>query len=238
MNIHHLFNPGRVIRGVTTILPWCSVLAVICGVIGLYYALITSPADYQQGETVRIMYVHVPTAWMAMMLYVIMASTAAAGFVWRNPFSFMLTRAIAPVGLIYTVICLITGSLWGKPMWGAWWVWDARLTSMLILAFFYMGYLVLVNSFDDRRRAEKMAGLLTLVGVVNIPIIKFSVDWWSTLHQPASILRSGGVAIDGTMLVPLIWMAGFSFLFACIIIILRLKTLWMLEKLDKNPLLV
>jgi heme exporter protein C len=174
-------------------------------------ALFASPADYQQGEAVRIMYVHVPSAWMAMFCYSSMAVAAAVGLIWKHPLADLAAKATAPIGACFTFLALLTGSLWGKPMWGTWWVWDARLTSVLVLFFLYLGYIALNNAFDDPSRGAKASSILVLVGFVNVPIIKFSVDWWNTLHQPASIARVGGPAIDASMLWPLLMMAaGFT----------------------------
>ena len=187
---------------------------------GLYFALIASPPDYQQGEAVRIMYIHVPSAWMAMFAYGFIALMSAVGLVWRHPLAHVLAIAAAPVGAAFTFLCLVTGSLWGKPMWGAWWVWDARLTSVLILFFIYLGYIALVSAFDEPTRGDRAGAVLALVGAVNLPIIKFSVDWWNTLHQPASVMKLSGPAIDISMLIPLLLMAaGFTVLFLALVMV-------------------
>ncbi len=190
---------------------------------GLYYSLLNSPEDYQQGDTVRIMYVHVPAAYMAVMVYGVMASCAVSSLIWKHPLADLVGRSSAPIGAAFTFLCLVSGALWGKPMWGAWWVWDARLTSVLILFFLYMGYMVLLDAFDDPQRGMKPASILALVGVVNIPIIKFSVDWWNTLHQPASIMKMGGPSIDGDMLTPLFLMMGAFTLFYLMVLVIRLR---------------
>jgi heme exporter protein C len=170
------------------------------------------------------MFVHVPAAWMALSVYLFIAVASAVALVWRHPLAEVAARAAAPIGAAFTLICLATGSLWGRPMWGAWWVWDARLTSVLVLFFLYLGYIALVNAFDDYARGGKAGSVLALVGVVNLPIIKFSVDWWNTLHQPASVMRIGGPRIDISMLVPLLVMAaGFSVLFLALLM-LRMRT--------------
>ncbi len=214
-------NPTRFLGLARRLLPWCTGIAGICIAVGLVLALFVSPPDYQQGETVRIMYLHVPSAWIAMMAYSLMALASAVGLIWRHPLAHIAAREAAPIGACFTAICLITGSLWGKPMWGAWWVWDARLTSVLILFFLYLGYMALAGAFDDPARGEKAAAILALVGAINVPIIKFSVDWWNTLHQPASIVRMGGPTVDPSMLWPLFLMAiGFTALFF---------TLWLLR---------
>ena len=180
---------------------WVAGGAVALILAGLYFAFFASPPDYQQGEAVRIMYLHVPSAWMALFAYGFVALMSAAGLIWRHPLAHVLANAAAPVGAAFTLVCLVTGSLWGKPMWGAWWVWDARLTSVLILFFIYLGY-------------------IALVGAVNVPIIKFSVDWWNTLHQPASVMKLSGPAIDTAMLIPLLLMAaGFTVLFFALVLV-------------------
>ncbi len=209
--MHRFANPNRFMRLSQRVVPWFAVLTVLLLAAGLYTALVTSPADYQQGETVRIMYVHVPSAWMAMFCYSSMAASAAIGLIWKHPLADLAAKATAPIGACFTFLALLTGSLWGKPMWGAWWVWDARLTSVLVLFFLYLGYIALNNAFDDPARGAKSSSILVLVGFVNVPIIKFSVDWWNTLHQPASIVRVEGPAIHASMLWPLLVMAaGFT----------------------------
>lgn len=197
------------------LLPALIITGSLCVFFGLYLALFVSPPDYQQGEAVRMMYVHVPAAWMSLMGYVALAIACASGFIWRNPLSYIVAGAIAPIGAAFTVITLITGSLWGKPIWGTWWVWDARLTSMLVLLFFYTGFVALRLCFDNPERGSKAAALFALVGLINIPIIKFSVEWWYTLHQPASLFRAGGSSIHSSMLLPLILMfSAFACFFA------------------------
>lgn len=193
-NIYNLFLPLAILA------------MIIFSAFGLYSALVTSPIDYQQSNAVRIMYIHVPSAWMALIIYSIMAFSNLSGFIWKNPFSYILAKAIAPIGAVFTIITLITGSIWGKPIWGTWWVWDARLTSVLILFFLYLGYIILVYSFDDRNKGEKIAAIISIIGFINIPIIKFSVEFWNSLHQPASIIRLKGIAIDDAMLKPLLLM--------------------------------
>jgi len=202
------------------VLPWLSWITCALLAAGLYLALIGSPADYQQGQAVRIMYVHVPSAWLSMAAYGSMAVASIAFLVWKHPLAGLYTKAVAPVGAGFTALCLMTGSLWGEPMWGAWWVWDARLTSVLILFFLYLGYLALITAFDDADRGLRVGAVLVLVGTVNLPIIKFSVDWWNTLHQPASVGRFDGPTMDGAMLVPLLVMAlAFTLLFVVLALI-------------------
>ena len=220
-----LANPVRFNRVADRIMPWAAGLTAICLGLGLWYALFASPPDYQQGETVRIMYVHVPSAWMALFVYSFVAIASAVGLIWRHPLAHLSAQAAAPIGACFTFLCLATGSLWGKPMWGAWWVWDARLTSVLVLFFLYLGFMALHNAFDDPARGEKSAAILSLVGFVNVPIIKFSVDWWNTLHQPASVVKMSGPAIHASMLMPLLLMAvGFTLFFFCVLII-RIRAL-------------
>lgn len=221
--MHRFANPSRFLRAANAVLPWCAGLTVLLLAAGLYFALLGSPPDYQQGESVRIMYIHVPSAWMALLVYGCMAAASAAALIWRHPLADLIAKSAAPIGAGFTLICLLTGSLWGKPMWGAWWVWDARLTSVLVLFFLYLGYIALVNAFDDPVRGYRAAGILALVGVVNLPIIKFSVDWWNTLHQPASVMRLDGPAIHPAMLWPLLLMAGGFMLFFVTVLILRVR---------------
>jgi heme exporter protein C len=224
INWHGLANPARFRRFSGRWKPFCAAAAIVLFASGLYTALYASPPDYQQGDTVRIMYVHVPAAWLAMMIYASMALASAAGFVWRHALADLYTKAVAPIGATFTAICLVTGSFWGRPMWGAWWVWDARLTSVLILFFLYLGYIELTRAFDDAQKGLRAGAILVMVGAVNLPIIKFSVDWWNTLHQPASILRLGGPSVDPAMLKPLFIMAGaYLFLFLTLAF-LRIET--------------
>ena len=196
-SLHALANPLRFQRIADAIYPWTAWGTAILAPIGLVLALVVAPADYQQGQAYRIIYVHVPAAWMAMAGYLCVAVGSAVGLIWRHPLAEVAARAAAPIGAVFTAIALITGSIWGKPMWGTWWVWDARLTSVLILFFLYLGYMALHDAFEDPARGARAASILALVGVVNLPIIKFSVDWWNTLHQPASIIR-----MDGPTLAP------------------------------------
>jgi len=221
--MHRFANPNRFLRLANAILPWSAGLTVLLLAAGLYFALLRSPPDYQQGETVRIMYIHVPSAWMALFVYGCMAVSSASALIWRHPIADLIAKAAAPIGAGFTLICLATGSLWGKPMWGTWWVWDARLTSVLVLFFFYLGYIALVNAFDDPTRGHRAAGILALVGVVNLPIIKFSVDWWDTQHQPASVVRLDGPTIHPTMLWPLLLMALAFTAFFVTVLILRVR---------------
>ncbi len=200
-------NPANFLRLAGATIPWLGALTAILAAIGLYGAFFVAPADYQQGETVRIMFIHVPAAWLSTFIYGVMTLSALGTLVWRHPLADAAQKAAAPLGAGFTFICLVTGSLWGKPMWGTWWVWDARLTSVLVLFLIYLGLIALWQTIEEPSRAARAAAILTLVGVVNLPIIKFSVDWWNTLHQPASVFRLGGPTIDRSMLWPLFVMA-------------------------------
>jgi heme exporter protein C len=218
--MHRFANPAQFLRLSSRALPWVAAGAALSLAAGLYLGLFRAPPDYQQGETVRIMYIHVPAAWMAMFVYAVVAVAGAVGLIWRHPVSFLAARAAAPIGACFTLLCLATGVLWGKPMWGAWWVWDARLTSVLILFFFYLGYIALSGAFDDPTRGDRAAAVLALVGAINLPVIKFSVDWWNTLHQPASVVKLGGPAIHASMLAPLLLMAiGFKLYFVTLLLL-------------------
>ncbi|WLR97198.1 heme ABC transporter permease [Shinella sumterensis] len=208
-----LANPTRFLALVAIVWPWLAALTVCLFAVGLYLSF-ASVDDYQQGETVRIMYVHVPAAWLSMMCYTVMALSALGTLVWRHPLADVSAKAAAPLGAGFTLVALITGSLWGKPMWGTWWVWDARLTSVFVLFLMYLGLIALNRAMDDPTRAAKASAILILVGFVNIPIIKFSVEWWNTLHQPASVMRMDGPTIDPAFLWPLLIMAvAFTMLF-------------------------
>jgi heme exporter protein C len=188
--------------------------------LGVPWALLFSPADYQQGETVRIMYLHVPSAWWALCIYVFMGGASFVSLVWRHSLADIAARAAAPIGAVFAAICLITGSLWGAPTWGTWWEWDGRLTSMLVLFITYLGYIALWSAIDDETLAARLAAILCLVGVINIPIVHFSVEWWSTLHQPSSIIRRGGASIDPSMLGPLLTMTfAYVALFATLLLL-------------------
>jgi len=219
-----LANPKRFLDISGVLLPWTAIAALLFLSAGFYMALFTTPPDYQQGETVKIMFVHVPAAWMGMFVYGVMAAAAFTGLVFKHPLADMSAKAAAPLGAAFTALALFTGALWGKPMWGTYWVWDARLTSELILLFIYLGYIALWDSIEDPVRAAKATAVLALVGAVNLPIIHFSVDWWNTLHQPASLLREGGPAIHPAFLWPLLTMAvGYNILFVWLLL-LRIRT--------------
>ena len=208
-----LANPTRFIALADALIPWLAGGAAACLALGLYLGF-AAPEDYQQGITVRIMYIHVPFAWIAMMCYSLMAMSALGTLVWRHPLADVALKSAAPIGAVFTALALATGSIWGKPMWGAWWVWDARLTSVFVLFLMYLGIIALTRALDDPARSARAAAIITLVGFVNIPIIKFSVEWWNTLHQPASVFRLDGPTIHPSLLWPLLVMAaGFTVLF-------------------------
>jgi heme exporter protein C len=208
-----LANPTRFIALADRIVPWLGAAAVLVLAIGLVMGF-RAPPDYQQGYTVRIMYIHVPFAWLGMLCYTIMAAAALGTLVWRHPLADVALKAAAPIGAAFTLLALITGSIWGKPMWGTWWVWDARLTSVFVLFLIYLGLIALTRALDEPGIAARAAAVVTLVGFINIPIIKFSVDWWNTLHQGESVFRLDGPTIDASMLWPLMICAlGFTLLF-------------------------
>ncbi|MBW7851811.1 MAG: heme ABC transporter permease [Rhodospirillales bacterium] len=216
--MHRFANPARFLRLAAVVMPWTAGATVLLIAAGLFFGLVASPADYQQGDTVRIMYVHVPSAWMGLFVYTTMAVASATALIWKHPLADLVAKSAAPIGAGFTLVCLVTGALWGKPMWGTWWAWDARLTSMLILFFLYLGHMALVDAFDDPTRGARAAAILALAGFVNVPIIKFSVDWWNTLHQPASVVKMGGPAIDPSMLAPLLLMGvGFTTFFVTVL---------------------
>jgi heme exporter protein C len=215
MPLIDLANPSRFLALVERLLPWLAGATALAFAVGLAQALFVAPDDYQQGATVKIMFLHVPAAWLAMFGWALMSVAALGTLVWRHPRAEGAGRAAAPIGAAFTLLCLVTGSLWGRPMWGTYWVWDGRLTSVLVLFLMYLGVLALWRTVEDPSRAARAAAILTLVGAINLPIIKFSVDWWHTLHQPASVLRIGGPAIHPSILVPLLLMAlAFFLLFA------------------------
>ncbi len=217
-------NPKRFMDLSGRLLPYFSGVAGFLLVLGLYLALFVAPKDYQQSETVRIMFVHVPAALMTTFVYAFMAVASIVGLAWKHPVADMAAKAAAPIGACFAVLMLATGALWGQPMWGTWWVWDARLTSALVQLFLYIGYIALWEAIDEPTRAARAAAILAIVGVINIPIIKFSVEWWNTLHQPASLAKLDGPSIDPSFLWPLlIMMAGYVMFFATLVL-LRTRT--------------
>ncbi len=210
-----LANPSRFLALAERLLPGLAAATALAFAAGLYAAFFVAPEDYQQGATVRIMFIHVPGAWLGMLGWAIMSVAALGTLVWRHPLADVALKTAAPIGAAFTFVCLVTGALWGRPMWGTYWVWDARLTSVLVLFLMYLGLIALWRAIEDPARAARAAAVLTLVGAVNLPIIKFSVDWWSTLHQPASVFRVGGSTIHPAILAPLLVMAlAFTLLFA------------------------
>lgn len=220
--LHQLAKPERLYHLCGRIVPLLAVASIIMLLVGVIWGFVWAPADYQQGQSYRIMYIHVPAAIWSMGIYAWMAIAAFIGLVWQIKMSDLAVAAMAPVGAVYTFIALVTGSAWGKPMWGTWWIWDARLTSELVLLFLYVGVIALYNAFDDRRLAGRAAGILVLVGVVNLPIIHFSVEWWNTLHQGSTNMQK---SIDPSMRIPLRWsIFGFLGLFGTLTL-MRLRTL-------------
>jgi heme exporter protein C len=207
------------------LLPWFTAAAILLTIAGLYVGFGIAPTDFQQGEVYRIIFIHVPSAWMAMFIYLVMAGYAVVTLVWRSKLSAMMCRALAPTGAIMAVIALLTGAIWGKPTWGAWWVWDARLTSTLILLFLYLGYMALVEAIDDTTRADRAGALLLLVGVVNIPIIYFSVRWWNTLHQGASVSLTASPKMASTMLTGMLLMSLAAWMYAIAAALHRVRTM-------------
>jgi heme exporter protein C len=213
MALIDLANPTRFLRFAHRALPWLFELTGALFIIGLYLVY-RAPDDYQQGATVKIMFIHVPNAWLSMFVWGVMSVAALGTLVWRHPLADVAAKTAAPIGAAFTFLALVTGSLWGRPMWGTYWEWDARLTSVLILFLMYLGVIALWRAVEDPSRAARAAAVLTLVGAINLPIIKFSVDWWNTLHQPASVLRMDGPTLDKAFLIPLLVMAlAFSLLF-------------------------
>jgi heme exporter protein C len=203
---HSLGSPQRFYRLSHVLVPWLGWLSAILFAVGLYGGLVLAPPDYQQGDSYRIIFIHVPAAWMSMFCYAALAVCGAITLIWRMKLADVVARATAPIGASFTLIALFTGSIWGKPMWGTWWVWDARLTSELILLFLYLGFMALQAAIEDRRNAARAAAVLAVVGVVNLPIIHYSVEWWNTLHQGATITKFGAPSIAMSMLIPLLIM--------------------------------
>tara|TARA_A100001011_G_scaffold226384_1_gene234405 strand:+ start:1645 stop:2343 length:699 start_codon:yes stop_codon:yes gene_type:complete len=219
-----LINPSKFNKVADYIFRPLLVLSVLLFFLGLLFSFYLSPNDYQQGSTVRIMYVHVPSAWIALLTYAIMTLYSIAALAFRIPFGFIINTAVAPIGAIFTFICIISGSLWGKPMWGTWWVWDARLTSVAILFIIYLIIIFMNLSFENRIIREKVVAIFVIVGSINLPIVKFSVDWWNTLHQPATISKLSKPSIDPSMMTPLIIMTFAFIMIGIVIAILRIKT--------------
>ncbi|MEA2870725.1 MAG: heme exporter protein [Hyphomicrobiales bacterium] len=238
MALIDLANPTRFLSVTERVLPWLAAATALAFAAGLYLVWAVAPDDYQQGATVTIMFIHVPNAWLAMGVWTVMSIASIGTLVWRHPLADVAGKSAAPLGAAFTFLALLTGSLWGRPMWGTYWVWDARLTSVLVLFLMYLGVIALWRTVDDPARAGRAAAILTLVGAINLPVIKFSVDWWNTLHQPASVLRVGGPAIHPSILTPLLVMAlAFGLLFVTLhlaamrneILRRRVRAMWLLQ---------
>jgi heme exporter protein C len=225
LNLNRYASPSTFYPLAGWLAPTFAVLAAALAAVGLYIGFFVAPTDFQQGEGYRIIFIHVPAAWMSMFIYLVMAFWSAVGLAWNTRLSFMMTRALAPTGALFTFLALWTGAFWGKPMWGAWWVWDARLTSELILLFLYMGYMALQAAIDDPRRADRAGALLNLVGVVNVPIIYFSVVWWNTLHQGASVSLTRAPSMAHTMLWGMLVMALAAWFYTLAVALARVRTL-------------
>ena len=224
MALIDLANPTRFLNAAARVLPWLAAVTALVFAIGLYLVWFTAPDDYQQGATVKIMFIHVPNAWLSMGVWTVMSIASIGTLVWRHPLADVAAKAAAPLGAAFTFLALVTGSLWGRPMWGTYWVWDARLTSMLLLFFLYLGHIALSRAYDDPDRGDRAAAILALIGALNLPIIKFSVDWWNTLHQPASVMKLGGPSIHPAILTPLLWMAGSFLLLFILLVLVRTET--------------
>jgi heme exporter protein C len=223
INLYRFSSPATFYPLAGRMIPWFSWAAGILCLIGLFISFFVAPTDYQQGEAYRIIFIHVPAAWMSMFIYLVMAGYSALSLGLNARLSGMMAQSLAPTGAMFTAIALITGSFWGKPMWGAWWVWDARLTSELILLFLYIGYLALHSAIDDPRRADRASALFALVGVVNVPIIYFSVKWWNTLHQGASVSLTKAPAMAHTMLMGMLVMALGFWMYSIAVVLMRVR---------------
>jgi heme exporter protein C len=230
----YLKLPNKIIDSLRRMLPAFIVATIVTFTVGIYYAILNSPPDYLQGDSMRIMYVHVPAAWLALSSYSFLALSCIAWFIFRNPIFNLFAKSIAPIGATFTLIALVTGSIWGKPTWGTWWAWDARLTSMLILFFLYIAYIMTWQTITNKDLAAKISAALGIIGFINIPIIKFSVDWWNTLHQPATISKLSAPSIHISMLTPLMLMTFAYVLFLITLFLIRYK----IEILDQKILRV
>jgi heme exporter protein C len=225
LNLYYYASPATFYPLAGRLIPWCAALAVILTAIGLYISFFVAPTDFQQGEGYRIIFIHVPAAWMSMFIYLVMAFWSAIGLAFNTRLSFIMARALAPTGAMFTFVALWTGAFWGKPMWGAWWVWDARLTSELILLFLYVGVMALQAAIDDPRRADRAGALLNLVGVINVPIIYFSVKWWNTLHQGSSVSFTRAPSMAQVMLWGMLIMALAAWAYTLAVALARARTL-------------
>ena len=219
-----LANPNRFNRITEKIQPYILLIAIISLISGLYFGLFDSPKDYQQGDAVRIMYVHVPAAWISLGIFSTITILSIVGYIFKIKNFFLISKSLAPSGFVFNVIALVTGSIWGKPTWGTWWAWDARITSMLILALFYLMYLIAWRIYEDKEQVFKVTSIITILGIINVPIIKYSVDWWNTLHQPASINILSKSTIHSSMLVPLLIMTAAFALFSLLIFLMKYNT--------------
>jgi heme exporter protein C len=221
---HKLGSPRYFYSFASTLIPWLGWTCLGLMLAGLYGGLVVAPPDYQQGDSYRIIFIHVPSAWMSLFVYVVMAVSGAVGLIWRMKLADVMVSSCAPIGAAFTLLALLTGSIWGKPMWGTWWVWDARLTSELILLFLYLGIIALRSAIDDPRTAARACAILALVGIVNIPIIHYSVEWWNTLHQPATVSKLDGPSMHRSMLIPLLVMAVAFKLYFAVTLMMRART--------------
>ncbi len=225
MNLYYYASPSTFYPLAGKLIPWFAALAFVLTVVGLYISFFVAPTDFQQGEGYRIIFIHVPAAWMSMFIYVVMAFWSAIGLAWNTRLSFIMARALAPTGAMFTFVALWTGAFWGKPMWGAWWVWDARLTSELILFFLYVGVMALQAAIDDPRRSDRAGALLNLVGVINVPIIYFSVKWWNTLHQGSSVSLTRAPSMAHIMLWGMLIMALAAWMYAIAVALVRARSM-------------
>jgi heme exporter protein C len=220
---HQLGSPKYFYHIAGRWIPWLAGIFILLVLAGLYQGMVVAPTDYQQGDSYRIMFIHVPSAWMSLFIYVVMAGAGAIGLIWHMKLAEVIAISSAPIGASFTFLALVTGSIWGKPMWGAWWVWDARLTSELILLFLYLGVMALYSAVEDKRTAARATAILAIVGVVNIPIIHYSVEWWNTLHQGPTVTKFGAPSIDLRMLIPLLIMAVAFKLFYLLVVLMRAR---------------
>jgi heme exporter protein C len=220
---HKMASPKYFYSISGVLIPWLAAVCILLFLAGLYYGLVKAPPDYQQGDSYRIMFIHVPAAWMSMFIYVVMAGAGAIGLIWHIKLAEVMAISSATIGAWFTFLALVTGSIWGKPMWGTWWVWDARLTSELILLFLYLGVIALYNAIDDKRTAARAVAILALVGVVNIPIIHYSVEWWNTLHQGPTVTKLDKPSIHLSMLIPLLLMAFAFKLYYALVVLMRAR---------------
>jgi heme exporter protein C len=244
LNLYYYASPSTFYPLAGKLIPWFAALAAVLTAVGLYISFFVAPTDFQQGEGYRIIFIHVPAAWMSMFIYVVMAFWSAIGLAWNTRLSFVMARALAPTGAMFTFVALWTGAFWGKPMWGAWWVWDARLTSELILFFLYIGMMALQAAIDDPRRSDRAGALLNLVGVINVPIIYFSVKWWNTLHQGSSVSLTRAPSMAHIMLWGMLIMALAAWMYAIAVALVRARSLiiererqtdWVRTLLEEKP---